>query len=326
MNLITHQANKKDKTEEDENDQDIRCQYHEHVVSSQIKSKSNKKYKNKEDVNKKLYNSLIYGKSPEEVQEKYTFFCQTTEAVIIKYIVDIMYVNVKCMFLDLKQEGIFMQTVNSDESMLFHLELFKDNFNHFMLSGSYQIGLTLKYLYTLMKNVKKKDCIELFIEKNNELHLGIHIFSEYQRYCTSYIKIHSIQNILVMLPTGYDVKHSININTIDFHKACKELNEINNNVTIYADVHSVVFSSKIQNVYSKNIIFLDYFKGNDIRDKDTDFENYLYKLNIDVDKFLKILKITGLQKTFQMYFEPNLPLFLKIKTGSLGVFFIYIIL
>lgn len=188
--------------------------------------------------------------------EKYLFYLKTNEGFIFKHISEIMQISVKNLYLDLKHNGVQMQTLDLSENLLFHMVLNAANFQSYFIDESYadtQIGVTLKYFYTILKSIKKKDKIELFIEKSNCNNLGIRVCSETRKYCTSYVKMHSVQNIIVMLPQGYG--NPIVMCTIDYHKMCKEVNEISNKVRIETTESDLKFTTKMDNIYSKCVVF-----------------------------------------------------------------------
>jgi len=167
-------------------------------------------------------------------------------------------------------------------------------------------------MYSMLKSMKKKDTIELFIPKEDTTSLGIRITpKEKNRVTTSFIKIHSIQNIVIDSPQGYT--KPILIQTNDFQKMCKDMNIIGNEIHISYGETYVKFVCTMDNIFSKEVVF-----------GDIDIDNDLFKDVFDIEQLLKIIKISGLNKNFQLHFSPSLPLFIKINVLDLGVLCIYI--
>jgi len=249
------------------------------------------------------------------MNKDYLFFLKTQDGHCFKVLSELLQNNMKNICWNLSEDGITMQTMDLQKHILFDMKLEANNFQTFKYNfdeKNKQIGLTLKYMHSMLKTMKKKDTIELFINRANENTLGIRIVpKDTNKVTTSYIKIHMIQNIIVDSPEGY--KKSLLIQTNDFQKMCKSMNIIGNNIHVTSGNTYFKFVCSMDNIYTKEVVF-----GEIEDDLDT------YEDIFDIEQLLKITKMSGLNKNFHLYFSPKLPLYLKVNVMELGVLNIYI--
>lgn len=249
------------------------------------------------------------------MKEQYLFFIRTHEGHCFKVLSELLQNNMKNICWNLSENGITMQTMDLQKHILFDMELKAEKFQTYKYNfdePNKQIGLTLRYMYSMLKTMKKKDIIEMFITAKDENILNIRIIPNLTNKITnSQIQIHLNQNIMISSPQGYS--KSLLIETNDFQKMCKDMNVIDNKVTISYGRDYIKFVCKMDNIFSKEVLFGDVEEEEDI-----------YTDIFDIEQLLKIIKISGLNKNFQLYFNQNLPLFLKINIGELGSLSIYV--
>jgi len=167
-------------------------------------------------------------------------------------------------------------------------------------------------MYSMLKNMKKKDIIEIYILKSKSDCLGVRIIPNNSNKITnSFIQIHLIQNILIDKPNGY--KNSVLIETNDFQKMCKDMSIINNDIDIITGKGFIKFESKMDNVYSKDVVFGDFDKN-----------KVLHRDVFDLDNMLKIIKISGLSKHCQIYLTEELPIKFHVSIGCIGHLNVYV--
>lgn len=245
----------------------------------------------------------------------YLFFLKTQDGHCFKVLSELLQNNMKQICWNLSETGITMQTMDLHKNILFDMDLKSENFQVFKYNfdeKNKQIGLTLKYMCSMLKTMKKKDTIELFIERGKTDTLGIRIIpKETNKTVTSYIKIHMIQNIIIDSPTGFT--KPLLIQTNDFQKMCKDMNIIGNEITLSYGETFVKFKCSMDNIFSKEVVF-----------GEVENEVELYEEIFDIEHLLKIIKISGLNKHFQIYFNNKMPLLLKVNVMDIGTLCIYI--
>lgn len=248
-------------------------------------------------------------------KDQYSLFIRTQEGHCFKVLSELLQNNMKNICWDLSDDGITMQMMDLQKHILFDMKMWSENFQVFKYNfpeKNKQIGLTLKYMYSMLKSMKKKDTIELFIKKEDEGTLYIRIIpKEKNRVTTSSIKIHPIQNIIIPSPEGYT--KPILIQTNDFQKMCKDMNVIGNQINLSYGETFLKFVCTMDNIFSKEVIF-----------GDIEVEKEVFSDIFDIENLLKVIKIAGLNKNLQIYFNNGLPLYLKINIAELGYLSIYI--
>jgi hypothetical protein len=237
------------------------------------------------------------------MNDDYFLKCKLLDGHVFKIICEILNQNLKDVCLEFSRDGISLQMMDSRKKILFNMILHKEDFQTFHYSfpeNTKQIGFTIKYLYSMLKNIKKKDSIEIFVKKDDMYNLGIKVIpKDYLKVTYSHVAITNSQNITISeIPSGY-VNYT-RIPSQDFQKMCKELNIINNIVHVLASPTHVQFDGIMDNVFKKSIEFGD--KNDDI----------IYKENFTLDYLLKISKISGLNKSMKIYTKKDLPLYLYI--------------
>ena len=246
---------------------------------------------------------------------EYLFFLKSHEGHYFKILSDMLQNNMKNVCLNLTEDGITMQNMDTHKTILFDMIINSDKFQSYKYNfdtPSRQIGLTLRYLYSMLKNMKKKDVIEIYILKSKPDCLGVRVIPNNSNKITnSFIQIHLIQNILIDKPDEY--KHSVLIETNDFQKVCKDMSIINNDIEIISGKDFIKFECKMDNVYSKDVIFGDF-----------DEIKIIHRDVFDLDNLIKIIKMSGLSKHCQVYLSPNVPLKFHVAIGCMGTLNIYV--
>ena len=105
------------------------------------------------------------------------FYCKTTEGYIIKVLSELLQNNIKNGCFIVNEKGMSFRMTDSNRRILIDVKLSADKFSSFKYNQSRQIsiGLNLSHFYKMLKNVKKKDSLVLFIEENKEDELGIRV-------------------------------------------------------------------------------------------------------------------------------------------------------
>ena len=211
--------------------------------------------------------------------------------------------------------------MDSKRRILIDLKLHADKFSIFKFKNNdnMHIGLNLNHFYKMLKTIKKKDSILLFIEEDKPRDLGIKVLPrENTRITISYIKIQNVQNLDIELPTGY--KHSIIVQSNEYQKMCKDMTNIASIVQIFAQKFHIRFLCNAGSVYSREVLF------GEIDDNESEDEENIteYNDNFEIEQLLRIIKISGLNNTMQIFPCNKLPLLFKSNIGNLGEISIYV--
>jgi proliferating cell nuclear antigen PCNA len=246
------------------------------------------------------------------------FYCKTTEGYIMKILAELLQNNIKNGCFVITKKGITLRMTDSNRKILIDMEMLCENFTQFKFKqeDSLSIGLNFSHFYKMLKSIKKKDSIVLFIDEENQTDLGIQIIpKEKNRITTSYIKIQNLQSLDIELPTGYQT--SIIVPTGEYIKMIKDLNNMGGNTIVVQSTENLIrFSCNSNGVYSRNIVFGDGDDGDQKSETTTQ--------EFDSEQLIRIIKVAGLSTQIQIYQVDELPLLFRSNLGNLGKITVYV--
>lgn len=250
------------------------------------------------------------------------FRAKTTDGFIFKTLGELLQSNVRISCFEIDENGIYLGMINSNRNMSFKLNLEAKNFCKYKYKRNEKmfIGLNMSHFNQMLKIVKKKDAVELFIDDQHPSDLGIRIFptKENGRTSTSFIKIQNIQNIKVLTPEGYN--RSVIISSSEFQKMCKDMSKINDTVQIRkTSKFKISFTSDAGGIMKNTTEY-----GESDSDDDDEKNENEYCDVFDVQDLVKISKIGSLSQQIYVYTKEGGALLLESMAGKLGTIWIYI--
>jgi hypothetical protein len=186
------------------------------------------------------------------------------------------------------------------------------------------LGINLRHFHNMLKSVKKRDSIQLFINDNAPMDLGIKVIpKENNRVTISYIKIQNIQNLDIDIPEGYG--KPVIVPSGEFQKMCKGLTHISNITHISTHGFLIRFSSDAGGVMKRST---EFGETEDSETEDSDAEDEKaesqYGEDFDTERLSRITKLAGLSSTMQIYTKKDNPLLFRTTVGALGKISIYL--
>ena len=251
------------------------------------------------------------------------FKCKTGEAYSIKVLAELLTNNLKTGCFQVDDSGITLRMFDHHRNTLVDLDLLSENFCIFKFkSKKLNLGLNLNHFHKMLKSIKKKDSLQLFIDKNNINELCIKtIPKENTRITTSGIKIQNIQNLDIDIPSVYG--KPIIVPSTEFQKMCKDLSSIGStNIKVISKNCNIQFIADADGILKRKVVFGE---NEDSDDDENDRKNYTeYEATFATDQLTRITKLSGLSNTMQIFPSNNLPLLFRSNVGSLGKISIYI--
>jgi len=238
---------------------------------------------------------------------------KTTDGYSMKVLIDLLQCNIKTGNFKISKEGITLCMIDSQKKILIDFNLPAENFQLFKYTPKNDIcvGINLLHLHKMLKSIKKKDSIELFMP-DTKLHLGVKVMPrDSNRTTTSHINTQLMQNLDITLPSGYGKSHLVS--TSEYQKMCKDMNSIGTEVQITSSENYIKFNCCDNNVYKREVCFGDEDDG-----------NVEYMEVYDTDQLYRIIKLSGMSTNMNMYAKPKLPLLIKSRVGLLGNIQLYI--
>lgn len=256
-------------------------------------------------------------------ENKYIFRCKTTDAYIFKILIELLHNIIKTACFEITPQKIGLRMMDSNRRTLVDINLKSENFNFYYFSEniegqSLNIGLNLNHFYKMLKSIKKRDQLVLFIEEDKCADLGIEIIpKDFSRLTISYVKIQNIQNLEIALPERYE--RSILVMSNEFSKMCKDLFNMSNTISILAKKYTIEFICNVGSVYSRQVILGDTesqkFEPSSLDE---------FKEDYDTEQLSRVLKISGLYNNINIQCAPDMPLLLSSKIGILGEILIFL--
>jgi len=173
----------------------------------------------------------------------------------------------------------------------------------------------------MLKSIKKKDSLQLFIDDELPNDLGIKVIpKENNRVTTSFIKIQEKQNISIEVPTGYD--KPVIVPSSEYQKMCKDMTHIGNIIKVTSKNFHIKFICNAGGVMKRNVEFGEMSDSDDDDDDESKINEYVDEF--DTEQLSRITKMAGLASNMQIYPKRKKPLLFKSSVGSLGKISIYI--
>ena len=244
--------------------------------------------------------------------------CKTSEAYIVKILAELLSNNIKTGAFEINETGIYLCMMDSKRSILIDLQLKAENFSIYKFnSKKLFIGLNLNHLHKMVKSVKKKDSIELFIDDKAPNDLAIRVIpKENNRITTSYIKIQNVQNLEIDIPKT--LSKPIIVSSSDYQKLVKEMSNIGTIMKVTSKNFRIEFSCNAGGILKRTVSF-----GENDEEEDDDEDGVdEFSEEFITEQLCRITKLSGLSNNMQIY--PGKPLLFKTRVGGLGTLGIYI--
>jgi proliferating cell nuclear antigen PCNA len=253
----------------------------------------------------------------------YIFKAKTKEAFVIKVLSELLYnTGLKYASFKLDSEGIHFSQADPNHQQLIIFNLNRENFNSYKCPNTLNFHVNSAHLYKMLKAIKKKDMITLYIREDNTNYLWIQVNTSDEDAGTKmHIRITYNQPEVFREPIGYE--NPIITSSKEFQK----LKHLHHNISKVMAISSVKpgqikFFCDGGEVYSRELSL-----GNENQEEeevDEDFEEY--KQTFTTVHITGLTKCAGLGQSsnVQIFVQHDLPLKIKMKAGNLGDITVFI--
>lgn len=263
----------------------------------------------------------------------YLFYCKTTEGYIIKSLCELLKNNIKQGCFTISSTGINFRMTDSNSKILIDINLLAENFSQYKFTNKtpFSIGLNMNIFYNLVREIKKKDSISLYIHADNqtELHIGI-IPKDTIAITTGTVKIQSFITVDILVPTvqSYHVYAPKILQSNGFAKIIKSLSGTNiggSIISISSNQHSIQFLGSSNGLCSRNVLITnDTLEPTGCTTGGKEDREEKIHQDFETEQLIRISKIASLSSQLQCYQHEDLPLFLKSLVGNLGTISIFL--
>jgi len=183
------------------------------------------------------------------------------------------------------------------------------------------VGISLLCFYNLIRETKKKDSIELFIQEGNLNELFISIVpNDGSSITTGKLKIQDFQSLDIDIP---DISLYPTPRIIKSNNYCKIIKSLSGpvggqKINISTNSYVIKFTGDFNGICSREVVVPN--------DNNLDKENMTYSQDFNTEQLYRISKISSLSSQLQVYQnkDENLPILFKTNIGNLGTLKIFI--
>lgn len=248
------------------------------------------------------------------VSDDYLFYCKTREGYVFKVLFELLKNCVKTASIKISKEGLLITSIDTKRQLLLVINMNKHNFNIFRAQHVLNISVNLTSFYNMLKTIKKKDGICLYIENSspNKFHIIKDDMDQNER-CANNIQIMKTQDIEYDNIDEY--KEPIIINAKKLQNTLKDISTTKGRVT------EIISNGFFIRFFCDNGSIMTADKTHGDIDVKSD-ENY--RETFDSALIAKLQKILGLTQNAKIYVTDSSPMKLELNIGSLGSIIIYI--
>ena len=240
--------------------------------------------------------------------DDYMFYCKTREGYVFKVLFELLKNCVKNTSIKFSKDGISITSIDNKKHLLLIITMNRHNFNIFRTSSVFNISVNLTSFYNMLKTIKKKDGICLYIENSspNKLHI-IKDDMDQSEKCANKIQIMKTQDIEYEHVDVYE--EPIIINAKKLQNTLKEIATTKGRITeISSNTTSIRFFCD-----NGSIMTADKTHG-DIEIKNDE----IYRETFDSALLVKLQKILGLTQNVKVFINEASPIKFDMNIGSLG--------
>lgn len=252
---------------------------------------------------------------------------RSRDGYIFKVLVELVqkYLKDACFVIDKKGISLTgVDTKTKNGTKLICIDLPGNNFTKFKCEDEpFYAGLNMVHFYRILKSIKKKDTLILYVKKDDPLKLFIQKLQVGEDEDKA--MVHSI-NITQVRPHRRDPPSNygppIIASSKEFQKL-KSLNRISKIMNVTSKKGRIEFFCDKEDVYSGCVPFGD-IDSDDEKGDEEDHEEDEYKQNFDSENIIDLVKLGGTSNNIQIYASVDLPLRFKMNAGPLGNVDVYI--
>ena len=252
----------------------------------------------------------------------YLFRAKTKEsdAFVIKVLGELISNVVKWAPFTVNEKGISLNQRDERNEQWIEVFLNKENFHVFKCDQPINFLVNSMTFYKMLKTIKKKDTINIFITADDPLRLGITVEQATEKNkVTTYIKISYNRPEDIQLGNEMlSYTKPLIISSKEFQKM-KILHAISKEIKLFSNNGELKFLCDAGEIYSRELII------NTEDDDETDSLPNNYEQTYNTQCITQLTKCAGQSgNTVHLFIQRELPLKIRMRAGNLGEMVIYI--
>lgn len=247
--------------------------------------------------------------------QEYIFKVKTKEAFVIKLLGELLCNTTSFAPFRINDQGIILTQTDEKEEQLIDIRLEKENFQYYKCNKNLNFNVNSKNLHILLKAIKKKDCVTLYITEAEPLKLGICVEqADENNKSVNTICINYSRPEEYSLPTGYD--NPVIMSSKEFQKM-KTLTAISKVLKVTSKPGYIKFFCDGGALYSRELILGDETEVEHV-------EPYIQHFSTHHITGLTKCAAAGVDGNINIYIHSSLPMKIKMRAGKLGYLTVYI--
>lgn len=250
--------------------------------------------------------------------KNYLFYLKSRDGFVFKILSEFFAsCMMRCAFT-IDKNGLSLLSTDNKKHRLFSVMMPRVKFRNFTFSKPFTFDVNSSHLHKIMKTIRKKDSLTMFIYEDAVTELNISVSQGVENIeSTSTIKIQHVHPVNIDL-IDYSDKSYVNCTGKDFQKI-KNLSNIGKKTNITLNNKDVLFECDGSDVISKSIKIGE-------EDSENSTEKFIGKINVSAQTvYLSSLsKIASISSNVLIYICENSPIKITFDIPTVGDFNIFI--
>ena len=246
---------------------------------------------------------------------EYIFELKTVQSSPFRTLVEALKEILTDANIEIDETGLKIMTMDPTHTVLVHLKLKASKFEKYYCESKRVIGVSMLYLFKLIKTMNNNDTLSLYIEADDKNRLGIKIENGEKNSRTKYkLKLMDLPGEDIHIPDS-EFESVLTMPSGDFQKICRDMDNIAYNMEIRSVGNQLIFRCKGEYADQETIIG-ETPKG----------MSYLQNCNPEeviqglfaLKHLVLFTKCTNLCPSIELYLKNDYPLIIKYDVGPLG--------
>ena len=247
--------------------------------------------------------------------DKYIVHIQTVQSSAIRILTEALKeILTDCNFI-FDKDGLKLIAMDSTHTVLIHMKLEANKFEHYHCETQTQIGLNMLNLHKLIKTMSNADTLTLFLKKDDTNKMGIIINNNDKKTQTTYeLNLLDIPKEKISIPPA-EFDTELVLPSSDFQKFIRDMINIGENVEIKSVEDTLVLKCK-GDFASQETILGETESG--LQFSQTANTEQPVQGVFSLKYLMLFTRCTNLCNHIQLYIKNDYPLIIQYSVASLG--------
>jgi proliferating cell nuclear antigen len=215
--------------------------------------------------------------------------------------------------------GIKILELDEHQTLLIYVKLNASQFSEFYVKyPTYSVGLDLSQLHKFLKTIDKDSVLNMYVDKDDEQNIVFQAKNDIKQTKSMYTqKLMDLDDASKKLPKQTNFEILVTIETAEFHKLCREMNQFSDYIEITCTGKEIVFKCQgDSNSYVKK--FSNSDKGVKISCLDKGKKSVIVQAIYELRYLVTFGKCVNLCQDMQLYLRNDYPIFIHYTIAILG--------